>query len=76
MSKENPTIIDFKITCVVDPTVMKTVLQERGIKVNATNINKLKKLISKAQFQLEKEFFDEMEKDREILLMHGFTFEE
>lgn len=66
----------IKLEFAVDVNILKKVLKERGIIVNMSNINKIASVYKKRRYTMsDKKFFDDIPKDRDTLLMYGFTFE-
>lgn len=68
-------MINFKIEIAMDIKDMKKALIERGIIPNKANMDKMIKMIRSGRFVLTKNFLDDQPKDKETLLMYGFTFE-
>ncbi|WP_032122028.1 hypothetical protein [Clostridium amazonitimonense] len=68
--------LNIKIELAVDIKCIKEVLKERDIAVNMSNMKKLAGIYKTRRYTIsEKRFFEDVPKDRETLLMYGFTFE-
>jgi hypothetical protein len=67
--------IKFKVDMLVELDDIKNELKKRDVAVNKTNINRFIKLIQQGQFSLKSEFYEDVPKDRETLLIYGFTFD-
>ncbi|MNW34011.1 hypothetical protein D3C74_109780 [compost metagenome] len=49
-------------------------LKSRGITTTPANVKRLVKLIQDSPISANNEFFEDIPTDRQILIMHGFTF--
>lgn len=56
--------------------ILKKVLKERGLAVSMANMKRIVSMYKERQYTVkEKSFFDDIPRDRETLLMYGFTFD-
>lgn len=68
--------IKIRLEFIVDMEILKKVLKERGLTVNMTNMKRIATIYKERQYTVkDKTFFDDFPRDRETLLMYGFTFE-
>lgn len=68
-------VLKFKIEIAAETKDIQKALKNRGITVNRANTNRFIKMIQSGSFFMKPELYEDFPKDRETLLMHGFTFQ-
>lgn len=63
--------IKFKLEFSVDIKVIKKVLESRGIEPSLANMKKLTSIYKTRLYNADEKFFDDIPKDKEILVMYG-----
>lgn len=67
--------IKIRLEFTVDVEILKKVLKERGLEVTMANMKRIANIYKERQYSInDKDFFKDIPKDRETLLLYGFKF--